>query len=141
MCTFSLSYALSQQMRIARYAIPARTSTVPVNPVKYTVRKINSKIRQHRSMSGNTHQYQPYNKEVSSPEGAKAAAAVEAASRTCRFHSPKSYTIPTVEPDSDSDNDSCYDQTKDKGKGSVSTLSTYGNDRTKDLFSFDLRPK
>ena len=88
-------------------------------------------------MSRNTHQYQPYNKEASSPAGAGA----EAASSTCRFHSPKSYNLPTAEPDSDSDNDSCYDLTKDEGKGSVSTLSTYGNDRIKEIFSFDLRPK
>ena len=86
-------------------------------------------------MSGNTHQYQHYNKGVTSPEGP------EAVSSSCRFHSPKSYTIPTAEPDPDSDNDSCYDLTKEEGKGSVSTLSTYGNDRIKEIFSFDLRPK
>ena len=85
-------------------------------------------------MSAETHQYQPYNKEATSPQA-------EAVSSTYRFHSPKSYTIPTIEPDSDSDDDSCYDLTKDKGKGSVSTLSTYGNDRIKEIISFDLRPK
>lgn len=117
-------------MRIARYAIPDLTPTGTVYPVKYTVRKINSKNKSPLEMSKNTHQYEQKDQRENR---------VAAVLSTNQFHSPKYYGNSITEPEPDSDNDSSYGVIKDKCKGSVSTLSTYGNDRMKRIHSFDLK--
>ena len=117
-------------MRIARYTIPDLTPTGTVYPVKYTVRKINSKNKSHQEMSKNAHQYEQEDQREDR---------VATVSSTNQFHSPKHYSSSITEPEPDSDNDSSYGVIKDKCKGSVSTLSTYGNDRMKRIHSFDLK--